>query len=92
MAGSRTEQFDKALQGWRFSDGGRHWELVTCGTHEWAGDLVLHVALIGESILTLAIHVERALPARLATRRIADRIADWLAEDDCHEQGYIDAT
>jgi hypothetical protein len=91
MAGSHTEQFARALQGWTFSGDNGPWELVTCGAHEAAGDLFLHVALRGESLLTLTIHVEHTETPTLAAWRIADRIVDWLAQDDGHAQGFIDA-
>lgn len=90
MTSAQTERLTATLQNYIFSCRGHNWELRVYGRQEVQGERFLHLALVGEPLVTLTVRMPGEGDLALAAQRIGDGIVDWLAAADWREHGFIE--
>ena len=80
----------KRCEPYVFSCRGHNWELRVYGRQEAQGERFLHLALVGEPLVTLTVRMPGEGDLALAAERIGDGIVDSLAAADWREHGFIE--
>jgi hypothetical protein len=89
MTTDQRDRLTAAIQNYGFSARGHDWHVCVCATQEILGDRFLHLALVGEPLLTLTVQMPAGCNIRTAAAHIGDAIVDWLATADWAEHGSI---
>jgi hypothetical protein len=88
MTTAQRERLGVAIGKYGFSSHGHHWKAQVCtgGRREVPS---LEIALVGDPIVRLTVHVPERLDVRTLADRIGDAIVEWLAAADWREHGCI---
>jgi hypothetical protein len=92
MTTIQRDQLAAAVEGYAFSARGHDWNASVCATHEIQGEPFLHLALLGDPLLTLTVQVPANCDTRTAAARIADAVVVWLAAAEWPDDGSITVT
>jgi hypothetical protein len=88
MTPIQRERLGAVIRKYGFSSRGHHWtaRVCTADTHD---TLALEIALVGDPVVRLTVHVPDMLDVRTTADRISDAIVEWLAAADWRERGCI---
>ena len=85
----QRDRLTRAIQNFGFSAHGHDWNVYVCASEEMLGERFLHLALVGDPMLTLTVRMPAACDLQSASAQLADAIVDWLATADWDQHGSI---